>query len=559
MQFAPSVTDEPSVATITEPPTIAGVVVPHHEIVAHERRAVLQAVADQTSAPTALVILSPNHFVQGDAAVVTTDRTWNLSSGQRSVYRPLLDDLRERGIALDDQIFDREHGVPSVLADAAAAFPGVPVLPLIIDEAATQSQRAALATMLAQRCPTCLLVASVDFSHDQPPRLAQLHDVRSIRALRSCEQDAIRMIEVDSRAVLSVTCAYATQRGASTFTLLSHTNSGLITEDPHARATTHVMGYFGPQQDNASSTVAGTTTLMFGGDVMLGRCVGHRYGADLSQVFSELGRRFFWGVDAAVVNLEGPISDHAGAHTCENTFSFLFAPEVPDLLREHYLTHVSLANNHALDDGWAGYERTRELLGEVGVTPVGAPRELSEASVARIEGPEPVALLALHTLYGTPEGIPERISELSEEGYAVVVFPHWGEEYQREPSSRQRALARAWVAAGADLIIGAHPHVLQEVEVIDGVPVLYSLGNLVFDQEFREDTQVGAVAGVGISSSNVSLTLVPIRIERSVPRVWRDNAGLRFLTERTDLWESFRRDPANPHYVFPRPREQVLE
>jgi poly-gamma-glutamate synthesis protein (capsule biosynthesis protein) len=78
----------------------------------------------------------------------------------------------------------------------------------------------------------------------------------------------------------------------------------------------------------------------------------------------------------------------------------------------------------------------------------------------------------------------------------LVVFPHWGEEYKKKPHVEQIRLARAWSDAGADVIIGAHPHVIQQITrrtTTDGraVPIFYSLGNFIFDQYFSFDTTHG--------------------------------------------------------------------
>ena len=75
----------------------------------------------------------------------------------------------------------------------------------------------------------------------------------------------------------------------------------------------------------------------------------------------------------------------------------------------------------------------------------------------------------------------------------VIVFPHWGVEYTRQPLASMRKHAARWVDAGADLVLGAHSHVAGSIEDIDGAPVLYSLGNLIFDQHWSTNTMESAL------------------------------------------------------------------
>ena len=105
----------------------------------------------------------------------------------------------------------------------------------------------------------------------------------------------------------------------------------------------------------------------------------------------------------------------------------------------------------------------------------------------------------------------------------VIVLPHWGNEYQTTHSSRQESLAQDWITAGADLIIGMHPHVVQDAEIIDGKLVLYSLGNFVFDQTFSKETQQGLIVTGVLSDDEVEVVLVPIVSRKLKPELaWGD-------------------------------------
>jgi poly-gamma-glutamate synthesis protein (capsule biosynthesis protein) len=113
--------------------------------------------------------------------------------------------------------------------------------------------------------------------------------------------------------------------------------------------------------------------------------------------------------------------------------------------------------------------------------------------------------------------IQERVAAAAEEVPYVVVVLHWGEMGSRDITPRQRELARACVDAGADLVAGSHPHVIQGIEVWKGVPIMYSLGNLVFFSQ-SEDGKRGLFAGCYFDEGGlVALELVPLRLEGARP------------------------------------------
>lgn len=114
------------------------------------------------------------------------------------------------------------------------------------------------------------------------------------------------------------------------------------------------------------------------------------------------------------------------------------------------------------------------------------------------------------------ENILERVREAREEADIVVVSLHWGEEYAPGPSEEQRELARASIDAGADLVIGHHPHVVQEVERYKSGWIAYSLGNFIFDQNFSEETMSGLMLRAFVRDGKISrVEEVPIRISET--------------------------------------------
>jgi poly-gamma-glutamate synthesis protein (capsule biosynthesis protein) len=90
------------------------------------------------------------------------------------------------------------------------------------------------------------------------------------------------------------------------------------------------------------------------------------------------------------------------------------------------------------------------------------------------------------------------------------VYVHWGNEYELKHSEQQEALAHYVIDSGIDAVIGHHPHVVQDIEIYNGKPIFYSLGNFIFDQYFSGDVQTGLVVKVYIQKDTITYTLVPI-------------------------------------------------
>ncbi len=268
-------------------------------------------------------------------------------------------------------------------------------------------------------------------------------------------------------------------------------------------------------------------TMLFVGDVMLDRNVAAAVkgvgGGDWSFPFAGAVETIN-AADIAIGNLEGPISGRGEQQGSE--YSFRFEPETAEAIGEAGFDVMSLANNHIWDYGAGALSDTLTFLASAGVQGVGAGQTEDEANkpeIILVKG-ERIAFLAYTPLY--PEGlvargenagvsdfnidkIEDEIIELKESGRAdvVVVLMHWGEEYQKKANIWQKEEAAQLVEAGADLIVGTHPHVAQEVEQVKAGEktgwVAYSLGNFVFDQKFSKETMRGLALKVTVRNKKI--------------------------------------------------------
>jgi len=239
-------------------------------------------------------------------------------------------------------------------------------------------------------------------------------------------------------------------------------------------------------------------TLTFAGDVMLAGAVGklaETHGtpwlfAGVQSVFAE--------DDLTMVNLECAVSTRGQAE--EKQYTFRAAPSVLPGLKQSGVEAVTLANNHAMDFGRQALSDTFTNLRNADITYVGAGANADEAyqpALLMVKG-QRVALFGgsrvlpdtrwyagtqhagLAAVYD-PTRLLAEIRAVRAQADLVVVYLHWGIERAAWPEAYQRTLARQCIDAGADLIIGSHPHVLQGFEYYQGKLIAYSLGNFVFN------------------------------------------------------------------------------
>jgi poly-gamma-glutamate synthesis protein (capsule biosynthesis protein) len=277
-------------------------------------------------------------------------------------------------------------------------------------------------------------------------------------------------------------------------------------------------------------------TLLAVGDIMLSRTVAARIRANGADHPYRRMADAISGADIAFGNLEAPIA--SGPEVGPDELTFRAEPGSERQLRQAGFDVLSLANNHALDGGPAGLRETLERLAAAGIVPAGAGRDTTEAHRPAIieAGGLKFAFLAYVDPALAPEGYraaaasagtavmdAERLGRDVAAAAAladiVVVSMHAGQEYAAEPDQRQTAFARAAVDAGADLVIGHHPHVVQTVERYHDKLIFYSLGNFIFDQDWLREARDGLAARFVFRGDQVDrVDLLPVEIEASQPR-----------------------------------------
>lgn len=184
---------------------------------------------------------------------------------------------------------------------------------------------------------------------------------------------------------------------------------------------------------------------------------------------------YFEADDLTLVNLEGALTTTgypAGAR-----YSFKGLPEYVQILTENSVEGVSLANNHSGDYGEEGYASTKKVLEDAGVSYV----ERDDSTVITLENGIKVGLYGAVYYKLDAKVITQEIRKLRENGADIVIFvPHWGAEGAYRPAQDQIELAHQAIDAGADIVFGSHPHVLQPIEEYKDGVIFYSLANFCF-------------------------------------------------------------------------------
>jgi poly-gamma-glutamate synthesis protein (capsule biosynthesis protein) len=304
----------------------------------------------------------------------------------------------------------------------------------------------------------------------------------------------------------------------------------------HAKPTATSVSEPSPSATVRAPTVEPVTTLLFTGDLIPARCTLQKIrdlGGDFTLPFQPL-HDVLSSADITVGSLDSTVSDAGTPSGCIETFSLAGPAAAIDGFKYAGYDVITNATNHTKDCGIASCGddallQTDANLRAAGIQPVGTGRNLVEARAPVVVERNGVyfAFLGYDDIapyyHATADGagaapmdtgtIAEDVANARKVANVVIVMPHWGVEYTANPSARQREFARAAAAAGADMVIGNHPHWVEAHEQIGNTFVAYALGNFVFDQSWSLETQQGAVLQVTFAGTRLMSTkYVPIRI-----------------------------------------------
>jgi poly-gamma-glutamate capsule biosynthesis protein CapA/YwtB (metallophosphatase superfamily) len=275
--------------------------------------------------------------------------------------------------------------------------------------------------------------------------------------------------------------------------------------------------------------------LLFAGDVMLSRGVRREMIAahDQALPFHKLAP-LMCAADIAFINLESPFSDRGPYY--EHGLIFHASPEAIAGLKLACVGIASTANNHSRDCGPRGVAFTVEWLRSHGISPLGTSESEATTHQGVILARKGVRFGFLGYTFDQQNGnwhdidhriamtdIPrmcQDVADLRKRADVAIVSMHNGIEYRMKPTALQVAFAHAAIDAGAALVVGHHPHVVQATETYRGGLIFYSLGNFVFDQYQRPETQHGELVEISFLGSAILAThIIPVKITPTGPEL----------------------------------------
>lgn len=283
--------------------------------------------------------------------------------------------------------------------------------------------------------------------------------------------------------------------------------------------------------DNYNTNDRDGLTIVFAGDVLLSRGVEpiiRRHGVEY--LFRDV-LPFFRSADFTIVNLECPVTQVDAP--LMKKYIFRADDSCAVAIAKSGITHCAFANNHIMDQGGCGLLDTYNNITKAGITPIGygycdsvrlQPALLHKDSIkvavfndcairvenyeSPVDGPG-IANVPISRLLPVVSDFRRRHPD-----YYIVAVLHWGIEFREHPAMQQRIEATQMLSAGVDVIVGHHPHVIQDVDTIGGRIVYYSIGNFVFDQQsplgrkaimpivtFKRDTILHKVVNINIKGN----------------------------------------------------------
>lgn len=332
---------------------------------------------------------------------------------------------------------------------------------------------------------------------------------------------------------------------------LSESSAGAISESPENQAAVAA------DSATAMREAPKAFTLVAVGDILLARRVGERIAsAGWAAPFAAI-EPILASADLAFANLECPASFLGSPYPGKPPIvTFRASPGALFGLKDAGIDIVSLANNHTSDYGAEALGETLDALDVLGVARTGAGRDANEArkpAILSVNGLRAAFLAYVEPMWSATEAA-ERggvahydaaeaaadIAAARRVADFVIVSLHWGQEHRGFPRQSDREVARALVDAGADAILGHHPHVLQGAEFYRGVPILYSLGNFIFDMVSPKTYESAAATLRFERGARTNLRLLPLRIDAETfapaPALGDDGAAIgRLIRDRSAL------------------------
>lgn len=496
---------------------IKGGIVPHHLLAGYIPATFFKSLEKQK--PSLIVLFGPNHYNAGGAKAISTLRDWKTPYGIVKTDRDLVGLLAQRGIIkVREDVIREEHSIYSLVPFIAKSIPDTKILPIIFSYKTDVGKlNEVLANLIPQLPEDAVIVSSIDFSHYQTLPSSIFHDELSKSAIKNFDFGRLEKLEIDSAPSLYMLLRIMENRRAQKIAYEISDNSAVILRNPSIKEGT---SYYSPYFVNGEKEKIRIASILNFGDMMLDRSVKKVIDANSPEyIFSKLAgqeERFFLGMDAVSANLEGPFANYR--RETSKSIAFQFDPKLIPTLKKYNFSILSLANNHSQDMSAEGFNESKTNLANAGISFYGAQYSIDENSLLfKRVGDYNFTFIGLNDT-NSPVSltkVKKLVDEAKPKSDFILVNIHWGAEYKDVSNTNQRNLAHTLIDMGVDVIIGHHPHVIQEMEIYKNRPVFYSLGNFVFDQYFSAETQQGLGVGLIFKDGEISTTVFPLESKKS--------------------------------------------
>ncbi len=522
---------------------LKGGIVPHHLLACDMMASFWKTVS--RGEYELVVIIGPDHNRIGKSEITTITSAFSTIYGDVEVDKTIADHLILENLALEDPVaMKTDHAVSSHIPFVKYFMPETSVLPILIHGNCGTEKIAALTERIldATKNKKTLFVASIDFSHYLSLEEANKMDEYTERAFLNFDYYTILKMtndHLDSRPSALFHLRIMSESNAGAMTKWEHSNSDIVTKSSTGHTTSYfVFGFFEKSNPMKSLVESDKYHIIAVGDIMLGRGVYDELksqGLSFSHPFMEVSDILNQG-DILFGNLEHPITDCKDSLDGRYKYILRCEPDAVSGLRYAGFNLLSLANNHIMDFYESGLSDTMRILNENDIVYAGAGPNLAEARKAAIieingirtgllaytdmaetvyRGNPPICFAADDTKAGVAPLIPafveEDIKNIRDKVDLLILSLHWGVEDSFDVTAEQTQLAHQFCDAGADLILGHHPHRVQGFEIYNGKPIIYSLGNFLFDQPSPESRETFILNITYENNTLFRLKAIPVR------------------------------------------------
>lgn len=259
--------------------------------------------------------------------------------------------------------------------------------------------------------------------------------------------------------------------------------------------------------------------ILFVGDIMMDRSIrikAEKFGYNF---YYECVAPTFSNYDFVIANLESTVTNYPSVSVGKpqedyNHFRFTIDPKALIAIKNSGINVVGVDNNHIFDFGREGIEMTRKNVADAGLNYFGDPIDENYSNLRLEKNGIVFNIVSFNEFFGSNNKTLQNIEKVKNQQEPIIIFSHWGDEYVQVPD-RVKKWAYEFIDAGADSVIGMHPHIVQETETYKNKFIAYSLGNFVFDQYFSEEVKKGGAVEIILNKEGiVSARFLPIELDK---------------------------------------------